>query len=92
MTTLHLQVPINDLPAWKAGYADNTETRRNAGVRSETVRHPVGDESLVVVDLEFDGVPQAEAFLGFLKERIWNDQPILAGTPKASILESVDVS
>ena len=89
MTTLHLEVPINDLSAWKAGYAENMDTRRNAGVRGETIRHPVGDESLVLVDLEFDGVPQAEAFLGFLKDEIWKDQPILAGTPKASILETV---
>ena len=90
MTTLHLQVPINDLSAWKAGYAENAGIRRDAGVRNESVRHPVGDESRLVIDLEFDGVPQAEAFLGFLTEKIWKDQPVLAGTPEAEILESVN--
>ena len=87
MTTLHLEVPINDLAGWKAGFAEHVETRNRAGVRSEQVRHPVGDESLLFVDLEFGSAAQAEDFLGFLQENIWKDQPILAGTPKAWILE-----
>lgn len=92
MTTLHIQVPVNDVAAWKAGFADHAEARRQAGVRTESVRHPVGDASLLVVDLGFGSVGAAEAFLGFLKENVWKDQPILAGPPQASILEPLDLS
>lgn len=91
MTTLHLQVPINDFSAWKSGFAEHAETRRNAGVRNTVVRHPVGDESLLIVDLDFDSVPDAEAFLGFLQNNVWKDQPILAGEPKATILQTVEL-
>ena len=91
MTTLHLQVPINDLAAWKAGYAEHIDTRRDAGVRKEVVRHPVGDESTVFVDLDFDSPREAESFLGFLREQVWKDQPIIAGPPSATILQPVDV-
>ena len=87
MNTLHIQVPINDVAAWKKGFAEHADMRRKAGVRSERVRHPIGDESTLVIDLDFDSVPEAETFLGHLKENVWKDQPILAGTPEATILE-----
>ena len=35
MTTLHIEVQINDLDAWRAGYAEHAENRRRAGVRHE---------------------------------------------------------
>jgi hypothetical protein len=92
MTTLHIQVPINDLSAWKAGYADHAETRRRAGVKAERVRHPVGDDSLLVIDLDFESAPEAESFLGFLRENVWKDQPVLAGPPEARILEPVELA
>ncbi|MGH9276249.1 MAG: hypothetical protein ACRDZU_16515 [Acidimicrobiales bacterium] len=91
MTTLHLEVTVNDVAAFKSGFADHTETRRQAGVRAEQVRHPIGDDSLLLVDLDFDSVEQAEAFLGFLKENIWKDNPALVGTPVYKILEPVTV-
>lgn len=91
MTTLHIQVQINDLPAWKAGFAEHAESRRKAGVRRELVRHPVGDETRLVVDLDFGSVAEAEAFLGFLRENVWRDQPILAAPPEATLLEPLSV-
>ncbi|MGI9051762.1 MAG: hypothetical protein ACR2HQ_03790 [Ilumatobacteraceae bacterium] len=91
MTTLHLQVQINDLAAWQSAFADHAETRRRAGVRSESVRHPADDESTLVIDLDFDSRREAEAFLGFLRDNVWKDQPILAGPPQAMILEPLEL-
>jgi hypothetical protein len=88
-TTLHIQVQINDLSAFKVGFADHAETRRNAGVRAESVRHAIGDDSRVVIDLDFGSPAEAEAFLGYLRENVWKDQPVLAGPPKATLLEPV---
>jgi hypothetical protein len=89
MTTLHLEVIVNDVAAFKSGYADHTELRRQAGVRAEQVRHPIGDDSVILVDLDFDTVDQAEAFLGILEEKIWKDNPVLVAKPSARILEPV---
>jgi len=89
MTTLHLEVTVNDVAAFKTGFADHTEIRRQAGVRAAQVRHPIDDDGRMVVDLDFDSVDEAEAFLGVLQERIWKDSAVVVGTPRATILESL---
>ena len=90
MTSLHIQVRINDLSAWKVGFADHADARQKAGVRAESVRHPIGDESTLVVDLDFGSEAEARSFLGYLRENVWKDQPILAAPPEVAILEPLD--
>ncbi len=89
MTTLHLEVTVNDVAAFKSSFADHTELRRQAGVHAERVRHPIDDDASLIIDLDFDSVEQAEGFLGILKEQIWKDNPVLVGTPSYQILESL---
>ena len=92
MPSLHIEHPITDLATWMTAFAAVGEMRRLSGVRAEQVRHPVGDPSFIVVDLEFDSTDQAEAFLSFLRTQIWavpGNSPALAGTPEAKILETV---
>lgn len=91
MTTLHINVRINDLSAWKAGFADHTETRKNAGVLATSVRHPVGDEKHLVIDLDFGTTAEAESFLGFLRDNVWKDQPVLVGPPEVALLEPLEL-
>lgn len=87
MTTLHLEVTVTDVATFTASFAANSELRRQAGVRAEQVRHPVGDDCRLLVDLDFDSVAEAESFLVILKEKIWKEAPALVGTPSATILE-----
>lgn len=71
------------------------EVRRQAGVSTEMVRHPVGDDAFVVIDLEFATSDQAHAFLEFLKTQVWavrENSPALAGTPDARVLEPVELT
>ena len=89
MNTLHIDVQINDLAAWKAGFADHAESRHRLGVRNAVVRHPVGDDKRLMIDLDFDTTAEAKDFLRFLQQEVWKDQPILAAPPEASILEPV---
>ena len=91
ITTLHIEVQINDLNAWKAGYADHAESRRHRGVRNAVVRHPVGDDKRLMIDLDFDTTAEASEFLRFLQDEVWKDQPILTAPPEASILEPVSI-
>ena len=52
----------------------------------------VDDPKYIVVDLDFDTIDEAEAFLRFLNTQVWGIQensPALAGTPQTMILEPV---
>ena len=91
MTTLHIEVPITDLSAWKQSFGEHQQIRQDAGVKRTVVRHAAGDELSLTVDLDFDTAAEAEKFLGFLQDNVWKNQPILAGEPQASILEPVAV-
>jgi len=92
MASLHIEHPISDLATWTAAFSAFAEIRRKAGVTAETVRHPVGDRTFVVIDLELGTSEQAAAFLEFLETQVWaapERSPALAGTPEAKILERV---
>ncbi|HEX9547813.1 MAG TPA: hypothetical protein VF942_10770 [Acidimicrobiales bacterium] len=95
MPSLHIEHPITDLATWTTAFTAMADGRREMGVSAETVRHPVGDETFVVVDLEFGTTEQARSFLQFLETQVWavpEKAPALAGTPEARILEPVTLT
>jgi hypothetical protein len=92
MPTLHIEHPITDLDTWLSAFNSFGEVRRQAGVRTERVQQPIDNRSYIVVDLDFETVEQAIAFLTFLNEQVWaipENAPALAGTPDTMILETV---
>jgi hypothetical protein len=92
MPTLHIEHLISDLATWVAAFGAAAGLRDQTGVRAERVRHPVGDPTSIVVDLDFDTAEQAETFLELLRTKIWaapERSPALAGTPETTILEDV---
>ena len=91
MTTLHITAPVSDIEAFKSGYAANAETRQKGGVRGEQLRRSVNGDSVVVIDLDFGSPAEAEAFLNVLRTEVWTDNPVLTGTPQATILEPLAV-
>ena len=93
MATLHIEHPITDLGTWLGAFARFEEARTNAGVRSQTIHHPVDDEKYIYVRLEFDNVEQAEAFKRFLETKVWTSRdasPGLGGAPRARVLTEVN--
>ena len=95
MATLHIQHPITDFETWTAAFNRFGDARRNAGVLSHRIQRPVDDEKYVVIDLDFETVDKAKAFLGFLRNTVWTNvanSPGLAGTPEALVLEAASVS
>ena len=92
MASLHIEHSITDLKTWTSAFEAFAETRRRAGVRAETVRCAEGDETSVVIDLEFDSTDQAYAFQHFLKTQVWAvpaNSPALTGSPESKVLETV---
>lgn len=91
MTTLHIEITLNDIDVFRAGFAEHTEIRKQAGVVAERVQRPVDDDSRLLIDLDFGSAAEAEAFLGFLRDNIWKGNPAIVGTPEARILEPLDL-
>jgi len=89
MPTLHIEHEIAGFAEWKAAFDRFADVRAKAGVREHTISRPVDDDHFVVIDLHFDTVDEAEAFLETLRSRIWSspeNAPALAGTPRTRIL------
>jgi hypothetical protein len=94
MATLHIQHPITDFETWTAAFNRFRDARRNAGVQAQRIQRPVDNERYVVIDLDFETVDKAKAFLGFLRNTIWANaanSPGLVGTPEALVLEAASV-
>jgi hypothetical protein len=89
--TLHVNVRTTDLDAWKAAFAGYADVRRQAGVLATSVRHAVGDDKQLVVDLDFATAAEAESLRAFLVENVWKDQPLVVGQPEATILEALAI-
>ncbi len=95
MPTLHIEHAITDFPTWQAAFDRFSDARRNAGARDERVHQPVGDPNYVVVDLDFDSIDAANAFLQFLEAVVWSSPangPALVGSPRALVLEPATAS
>lgn len=94
MPTLHIEHAIHDFELWKTTFARVSDVRQRAGVREHRVWRRVDDPHFVVIDLDFDTVPEATRFLGFLQSEIWSSaekSPALGGAVQTSILEIADV-
>ena len=90
MPALHIEHAISDFDVWQQAFSRFDQARKQAGVTSHQVRRPVDDSKLVVIDLNFDTVEQAERFRNFLRENVWSssaNSPALVGPPEAKILE-----
>ena len=95
MPTLHIEHAITDRDTWLDAFALFAEARTNAGVVSQRVRQPVDDAKYIVIDLEFETVPAAEAFKTFLETVVWQSKdlsPGLGGVPIARVLEDLDAA
>jgi len=94
MATLHIEHAITDLATWQTAFDRFAEQRRAAGVVAQRVHQPLDDDHYVVVQLDFPAADQAVAFRGFLENHVWStpaSSPGLAGSPRAVVLEAVDV-
>ena len=92
MTTLRIEHAIHDFGTWQKAFDGFAAARAQAGVRSFAIRQPADDAKYLMLDLEFDTAGQAEAFAGFLHQRVWSSPespPALAGAPQTRILDLV---
>ena len=91
MIILHIEHAITDFATWKAAFDRFADARTASGVRHETIHQPVDDDRLIVIDLGFDSVAEADQFRLFLETAVWTSpesSPALLGTPRTTILQA----
>jgi hypothetical protein len=94
MATLHIEHAITDLPTWLSAFSRFGEARASAGVRQTRIHQPVDDDRYIYVQLDFDDVEAATAFLSFLRATVWASpkaSPGLEGAPTGRVLTDIAV-
>ncbi len=88
MHILRIEHPVPTFEAWKEAFDSDPMQRRASGVRGYRVMRPSDDPSYVLVDLEFDGEAEAEAFGARLRE-LWRGAEAagIMRNPQARIVE-----
>lgn len=90
MPTLRIQHSVPAFDAWKRAFDGDPVDRRGGGVRRYRIRRSIPDPNFVMIDLEFDTVEQAEAFLQKLR-RLWDGSgKSVMLNPAAWIVETVE--
>lgn len=82
----------HDLETWLSGFNDLEDALANAGVRHTHIQQPIDDDRYIYVQLDFENVTAATAFLDHLRAVVWASpeaSPGLEGTPTARVLTGV---
>jgi hypothetical protein len=90
MPIVRIEHAVPDFERWKRAFDSDPADRRGSGVRRYQVARRHDDPSHVTIDLVFDTIEAAEAFLRKM-ERIW-DGPggAVMNGPRTRILDLVE--
>ncbi len=91
MAVLLIEHRVRDFDSWKAAFDGDPVGRQQGGVRSYRVLRAVEDPNLVLIELDFESVGEAEAFLARLRT-LWSRVVAegLIEAPTARIAEDAD--
>ncbi|MEO7868304.1 MAG: hypothetical protein ABIU54_11755, partial [Candidatus Eisenbacteria bacterium] len=70
MPILRIQHSVPDFASWKRAFDADPMDRKGSGVRRYQLHRVNADPSLVMIDLEFDTLAQAEQMLAKLRQ-LW---------------------
>jgi hypothetical protein len=88
---LRIEHHIPSYNDWKTAFDNDPIGREKSGVRRHRIMRATDDPDYVMIDLEFDGLAEAERVLAALRELWGAVQPQgLIGGPQARIVETVE--
>jgi hypothetical protein len=98
MYTLKIEHGVRNFETWKAAFERDPAGREQGGVRSYRVCRSANDPLYVLVDLDFESLPKAQAFLAAMQQ-IWSRGEVgriiapegatTAAPPRTTIVELV---
>ena len=93
MYVLKIEYPVADYDTWKAAFDRDVLDRVGSGVRRYRVLRPTDDPNYVMIDLDFDEVSEAEAYLAALHRQFYSSQessPVSGGGLQTRIVEMTE--
>jgi len=90
MHVLRIEHPVPAFDAWKEVFDSDPLGRESSRVRSYRILRPVEDRNYVMIDIEFDGSSDADAFLAKLRELWASVEGRIMESPRARIVETVE--
>lgn len=91
MPIVRIEHSVTNFENWKQAFDRDPADRKGSGVRRYQILRPKDDLAFVMVDLEFDDLNQAEAFLRTM-QRIWGGPgKSVMKNPRVRIADRVEV-
>ena len=90
MPVLHIEHQVGDFDTWKRTAFDADPIGRvKSGVRRHRISRSVDDPNFVMIELEFNTRPEAEAMHTVLRN-LWRNPLAQIGAPTARIIEILE--
>jgi hypothetical protein len=90
MPVVRIEHSVADFDEWKKLFDSDPADRKGSGVRRYQILRSSDDPSYVMIDLEFDGMGEAESFLRSVR-RIWGGAgKDVTQNPQARIADRVE--
>jgi hypothetical protein len=90
MHVVTIEHPVPDFDRWKHAFDSDPADRKGSGVRRYRILRLREDPNHVLIDLEFDTIEKAEAFLRTM-ERIWRGPGrAVMQNPRARVADLVE--
>ncbi len=87
MHTLQIQHQVPNYDVWKAAFDSDPVGRQRSGVRRYRVLRPIDNPNDVMIELDFDDAPHAEALLAAMRAVWANVQGTVMMSPATRIFE-----
>jgi hypothetical protein len=90
MLILQIEHQVPDFDSWKKAFDNDPLNRKQSGVRSYRIFKTIGNPNYLIVELEFDNLPEAEKMHEGLKQ-LWRGAGSKVMTnPQSRIVETVE--
>lgn len=93
MATLRIELQVRDYELWRGAFEKDAGGRERSGARRYRIFRPTGRDHEVMLDIDFDSVGEAGAFLDTLRTKVWPSRekaPAKTGEVKTHILELIE--
>jgi ribosomal protein L35AE/L33A len=90
MIVLQIEHLVPDYAGWKKAFDSDPIDRKKSGVRAYRISRTTDNPNYVIIDLEFDNLPEAEKMLGNLK-KLWSQvEGKVMTNPQSRIIETIE--